>query len=332
MNQKKFRSFLEEKNTNKDSINDILSKIRDYESYLSHKNLNIDTVNPKKLVEYTEDLISNEDANVLNFLIAILKYADYSKRYDFITEAIDIFESYNAMENLYARIAEVHGEQIRDEIFKELVIPPLGVHPEKKPDFTKTVIKRIEEKLGQKPLIDLLSPCLHGRPPDDIEGDKKLLAELGIDGFLFRKHQDVIKRLEKHRDEGTLEFAQRVDDDVINLIKSNQIYGAGIRNNSLIHLSKIPYQTKKFLDSKDDKLKRFYLCYCPWVRGALKDGTSDISDISKFCHCSAGWYKLYWDQVFEQSVEVLPMKTALSGDFECRFTVEIPEAFLEKIK
>jgi hypothetical protein len=330
MNQKKFQLYLEEEEVNKDAIKNYLSNLRAYDKYLKKENLNLESVNPDKLFEYTEYMISEKKGIVLDFLIAILNYANYSKRYDFITKAIDIFESYNAMDNLYERVAEIHGEQIRDDIFKNLKIPPLGMHPEKKPDFTKIIMKRIEEKIGQKHLIELLSPCLHGRPPDDIEGDKKLLTELGIDGFLLKKYEDMIKRLEKHRNEGTLEFAQRVDDEVINLIKSNQIYGTGIRKNNLIYLSKIPYQTKKFLNSKDDNMKRFYLCYCPWVRGTLKDGTSD--NLSKFCHCSAGWYKLYWDQVFEQSVEVLPIKTALSGDFECRFTVEIPEAFLEEIQ
>ncbi len=329
MDERNFQLFLEEKKTKKDTVNKFLSKLRAYEIYLLKESLDLDTVNPKKLVEYTEYLTSKNDDSVLDFLIAILSYANYSKRYDFITETIDIVESYNAMDTLYTRIAEVHGEKTRDEIFKDLVIPPLGVHPEKKPDFTKTIMRRMKDIIGKESLIELLSPCLHGRPPDDIEGDKKLLAELGIDGFLLKKHQDMIKRLEKHRDDGTLEFAQKVDDEVINFIKNNQMFGSGIRKNDLIYISKIPYQTKKFLNAKDDKLKKFYLCYCPWVRGALKEGTDDQLSNS-FCHCSAGWYKLYWDQIFEQSVKVKPVKSALNNDTECTFTVHIPDNIIRK--
>jgi len=328
MNEKNFQLFLEEKETNKDTVDKFLSMLRAYETYLVEENLNIDIVDPKKLVEYTEYLTDQNKDRALDFLIAILNYANYSKRYEFITEAIDIFESYNAMDNLYTRIAEVHGIKIRDEIFKDLAIPALGVHPEKKPNFTKTILKRIEDKLGQKALIELLSPCLHGRPPDDIEGDKKLLSELGVDRFLLKKHQDLIKRLEKHRDEGTLEFAQKIDDEVINFLKDNQMFGSGIRKDDQIYISKIPYQTKKFLNTMDGNLKKFYLCYCPWVRGALKEGTDD--DLSNnFCHCSSGWYKLYWDQVFEQSVKVEPIRTALNNDMECTFTVHIPDNIIK---
>lgn len=330
MNEKKYQEYLEKDEVNGNTTQLFLTLLKDYETYLIRENMDLDSVNPNKLVEYTEYLIANDKKNVLDFLRAILSYANFSKKYEFITEAIDIYESYNAMDNLYTRIAKVHGEHIKNEVFKDLIIPPLGVHPEKKPDFTKTIMRRIEEVLGQEPLIELLSPCLHGRPPDDIEGDKKLLTELGIDEFLLKKHQHMIKRLEKHRDEGTLEFAQKIDEEVINFIEDNQMFGSGIRKDNLIYISKIPYQTKRFLNSQDDKLKKYYLCYCPWVRGALKEG-SDEDLSNSFCHCSAGWYKLYWDQIFEQSVKVEPVKSALYNDMECTFTIQIPDSIISKI-
>jgi len=331
MNEGKFQIFLEENEIDTNVIKNFLSKLEDYENYLKKENLSLDSVDPKNLVEYTEYLVSTNKDSVLDFLRAILSYANYSKKFDFITETIDIVESYNAMDNLFARVAEVHGEQMRDEIFRELSIPPLGVHPEKKPNFTKNIMKRLEDNLGNENTIALLSPCLHGRPPDDIEGDKQILAELGIDGFLLKKHQDLIKRLEMHRDEGTLEFAQVVDDEVINFVGNDQLLGVGIRKGNIIYISKLPYQIKKFLTAEDEKMKFFYLCYCPWIRGALKDG-KDNEILKDFCHCSAGWYKLYWDQIFEQSVIVEPIKTGLYGDLECTFAIHIPEKIISKQK
>lgn len=331
MNTRNFQIFLEENEIDPIKIKKHLSKLDEYEKFLAKDNLNLDSVSPNKLVEYTEHLVSIDKDSVLEFLRAILNYAEFSKKYDFITEAIDIVESFNAMDNLFSRVAEVHGERMRDEIFSDLTIPPLGVHPEKKPNFTKIIMRRLDDNLGEESTISLLSPCLHGRPPDDIEGDRKLLVDLGIDGFLLKKHQDLIKRLENHRDEGTLEFAQIVDDEMINFIRNKKEMGAGVRKGNFIYISKIPYQTKKYLTIEDSNMKKFYLCYCPWVRGALKDGTGE--EISKsFCHCSAGWYKLYWDQIFEQLVDVEPVKSALNGDLACSFTVKIPETILNKIK
>ena len=327
MNEKKYQSFLKENNVDENTISLFLSQLNNYSKYLEDYKENLESVDPKSIINYTEYLLTENNNSVLDFLRAILSYADYTKRYEFITSAIDIFESYNAMDNLHKRIAEIHGEQTRDEIFRGLTVPPLGLHPEKKPEFTKKILERMEKVLGEKKTIELLSPCLHGRPPDDIEGDKKNLTELGIDKFLKKKHQDLVRRLEKHAEDGTLEFAQKVDKDVLDFIKDNQMFGSGVRKGGLLYVSKIPYQTKKFLTANDEKLKKFYLCYCPWVRGALKDGTDrDLSNA--FCHCSAGWYKLYWDKIFEESVEGKPIKSALKGDLECSFTIEIPEKFL----
>jgi len=120
MDEKNFRIFLEENEIDANVIKSFLLKLRDYENYLKKENLTLDSVNPKKLVEYTEYLVSTNKESVLDFLRAILSYANYSKKNDFITETIDIVESYNAMDNMFSRIAEIHGEQMRDIIFRDL--------------------------------------------------------------------------------------------------------------------------------------------------------------------------------------------------------------------
>ncbi len=328
MNEVELKTYLEENEIDSQLITIFLDHMRKYDKYLARKNINLATSPPEQITEYSEFLVLSDKESVLDFLRSIIHYARFTKKYELITKVIDISESYNAMDTLYSRVAEYYGETLRDEIFKDLTVPPLGVNPEKKPEFTKIVLKRLEDNLGKEEIVDLLSPCLHGRPPDDIEGDRRILKELGIDGFLKKKHQDLIARLEKHRNEGTLEFAQKIDDEVIKYVKENQTIAEGVREGNMIFVSKLPYQTREFLDAKDDKMKRYFLCYCPWIRGALKNGTEkEITE--DFCHCSAGWYKLYWDQLFEQSVVVNPVHTALKGALECKFVITIPETILQ---
>ncbi|MFW9923569.1 MAG: hypothetical protein ACFFDW_09830 [Candidatus Thorarchaeota archaeon] len=331
MDNNKFKEYLLKSGADEQKASKWTDILSEYQKYLEQKGTTIEKVKPEKIVEYSEKLVEEKSENVLDFLRIIINYANFSKRNEFITAVIDIFESFNAMDNLFIRVGENYGEEIRNEIFKDLVIPPLGVHPEKKPNFTKKVFKRIETKLGEEESIKLLKPCLHGRPADDIEGDRKLLAELGIDQFLKRKHEELIKRFEKHRDEGTMEFAQKVDNEVVDFIKKDQAMAEGIREGNIIYVKKHPYQIKEYLHAKDNKMKRFYLCYCPWVRGAFKDGT-DKEVTKHFCQCSGGWYKLYWDEIFEEPVRVEPVATALDGDLECKFAVYLPERFVPKEK
>ena len=327
MEEKDFQKFLREQNVNEKVIETYITCLHDYDNFLKSGNKDLESVNPDELLFYTEYLVSKDKESVLDFLRAIINYAEYTKNYDWITHVIDISESYNAMDNFYSRIASVHGKSIRDEIFKDVIIPPLGVDPEKKPDFTKTIMNRVERILGSEELINLLSPCLHGRPPDDIPGDKKKLKELGIDGFLMKKHEELINRLEMHRENGTLEFAQYIDDEVIEFIKNDQMFGHGIREGSTIYVKKVPYQAKQFLESQEENMKRYYMCYCPWVRGAMKENTVD-DNLNNFCYCSAGWYKLYWDQILEHPIKAEPVKTALNGALECKIALHIPENIL----
>ena len=247
MNEQAFREFLIENKIENKQIETYVSLLNNYQKFLKNENLTIETVNPEKLVEYTEHLVIEQKEVVLNFLRAIMFFANFSERRDFITSAIDIFEAFNAMDTLYSRIAEIHGEEIKDEIFKDLTIPALGVHPEKKPEFTKVILKRIEEKLGEEKTIQLLEPCLHGRPPDNMEEDRKNYRQLGIDGFLIRKHNTLIKNFEEHKKKGTYSFAQPIDDEVIEYIRNTPTVSAGRREGKIIYVTNnyfLSYSTK----------------------------------------------------------------------------------------
>ncbi|MFX1600868.1 MAG: hypothetical protein ACFFB6_09760, partial [Promethearchaeota archaeon] len=205
--------------------------------------------------------------------------------------------------------------------------PPLGVDPDKKPEITKVVMKRLEETLGEEKTIGLLAPCLHGRPLEPIKKDREDFLRINdIDEFLKVKKQEFIDRVQNHQKEGTLEYAQYIDEDVVEYIKTNPTLTPGIRKGDKIIVTKIPYQIKKYLNAEDERMKRYYSCYCAWVRGAIKNGTEqDIS--SNFCHCSAGFFKQYWDIIFDQPTKVVPIETPLTGNLVCTFAVHIPKEF-----
>ncbi|MFX1554023.1 MAG: hypothetical protein ACFFBV_08855 [Promethearchaeota archaeon] len=326
MKEKAFLKYLLKNNVSQKQAAIFISRLNEFNKFLKKNNNNIDSIPNGEIINYTEYLVENNSDLVLNLLRALINYANFIKKYDYIVEIIDISESYNAMDNLYQRIGEQHGEKIRDEIFEKISIPPLGTHPERKPEFTKIVLRRLEDKFGEGKTIELLKPCLHGRP-GDIKKDREDFLRLNdIDEFLKLKKQELIERLQKHQKEGTLEFAQYIDDEVIEFIKSTPSISPGIREGNKIITTKMPYQTKRHIQSKDKKMKGFYSCYCPWIRGAIKNGT-DQEISSYFCYCSAGYTKKYWDVIFDQSVEVEPVETPLTGGTLCKFAVQIPKEF-----
>lgn len=322
-----FQNYLIEKGISEDDREVFIEELKQFQIFLGPYKADLDTIPYGKILEYTKGLVE-EKKPALNLLRAMFSVSNYLQKHDYIVELIDIVEAYNAMDNLYARLTETHGEEIRDRIFENISIPPIGANPESKPDVTKVVIKKMEKILGIEETINILAPCLHGRPLEPIKKDREDFLRINnLDKFLQAKKKEFIERLEKHKEEGTLEYAQYVDDDVINYVKNHRTITPGIREGDKIIVTKIPYKIKDFLVTNDERMKRYYTCYCAWVRGALKKGEEE--EISaNFCNCSAGFFKMYWDIIFDQSVKVETIETPLTGAIECKFKVQIPEEFL----
>ena len=324
-----FKEHLKQENLQDEQIQIFIKTLKEFENHFKKENIKIDSVPKGKILEYTEHLVQINQEKVLDFVRALFNYANFIKKYDYVIELIDIIEAYNAMDNLSLRLEEKYGKDIRDKIFENIVIPPLGSNPDEKPKSTKKIMKRMEKILGEEKTIELLSPCLHGRPIEPIKKDREDFLRINdIDEFLKIKKQEFVERLERHAKEGTLEYAQYVNDDVINYVKNSKTITPGIREGDRIIVTKIPYQIEKFLNTDDERMKRYYSCYCAWVRNALKKG--EEKEISpNFCHCSAGFFKQYWDIIFDQPVKVVPIDTPLTNNLECKFEVFIPEEYLK---
>ncbi len=92
-------------------------------------------------------------------------------------------------------------------------------------------------------------------------------------------------------------------------MKNNAQIEGGTRKGNILYAEKIPYMTKKFLNETDENMKKHFYCHCVWVREALKTGEVNVP--SKFCKCSAGYYKNQWDVILDQTVEVEVLETIL---------------------
>ncbi len=327
MNIETFQEYLQEKGISETDREDLFSELVKFQVYLKNEEIQLESIPKGKMQEYTEKLV-REEKSALSIIKVMFSLATFLQKHDYTIELINIIESYNAMDNLYLRLAELHGEAIRDRIFENIKIPPIGSNPDKKPEITKRVIKRLEDEIGVEKTIDILSPCLHGRPLEPIKKDREDFLKIkNIDEFLKIKKAEFVKRLEKHKEEGTPEYAQYIDEEVLNYVKNNPTITPGVRQGDKIIVTKIPYKMREFLDAEDERMKRYYSCYCAWVRGAIRKG-EEKEIASNFCNCSAGFFKQYWDIVFDQSVKVEPIETPLTGILECKFAVHIPKEFL----
>ena len=258
---------------------------------------------------------------------ALIGYSGFSGKKETISVLYGYLEGLGVPEKLQEKLKEIVGEKSR-EIFKGVDIPPLGTTPQDKPETTMKIMERLEAHLDCKSLRELMSSGLEVGPDEWYAPQRKKFQEAeSLDSFLKEMHNDFVETLEKHSKGGTMFFAQEIDDEVVEYVRKNQEIQGGVREGDMIYVTKIPYQAKKYLHEKDERMRRYHFCHCSWVREAIKSGTPEISP--NFCYCSAGYHKRPFEIIFSQPIRVDVVETVLRGDAVCRFAIHVPEQYLE---
>ena len=98
--------------------------------------------------------------------------------------------------------------------------------------------------------------------------------------------------------ERRLFFSQEITPEVVEFVRGDPEISQGVREGSILYVTKIPYMTKEYLAETDPQMKRYYACHCPWARKLLQAGEKTVS--ARFCQCSAGFHKKSWEVIFGQ--------------------------------
>ena len=110
---------------------------------------------------------------------------------------------------------------------------------------------------------------------------------------------------------------------MIDFVVSDPEIGGGRRKGKIIFATKIPYNTKAYLEEKDEEVRRYYYCHCPWVKESIRNNGLKVT--SMFCQCSAGFHKKPWEMIFGQKLKAKVLSSILQGDDQCRFAIYLPD-------
>jgi hypothetical protein len=326
MDEKKFRKFMEKNNAEKETIEKSIAHVREFDDFLKEKGTTVDRASAKDFYRYSAYLVE-QGKNTLEAYLSILRYGLIANTALYVA-AMEVLDGREVMENLSRRLTDEFGEDIRNRVFEEISLPPLGISPEKKPEYTKKLLPRLEKILGIERCRQFLNKGLRDRYEQWRKPDReKFLKSKNIDEFLKNKRSEFIQEMEKHFDEGTLYFTQEVTGPVLEFIKNEPHVESGVRKGDIIVVRKAPYMVKEYLRETDEQKKRYYYCHCPWVREALLKSSQPVSPV--FCDCSAGYYRAYWEIVLDQPIEVEVVKSILNGDLICEFAVHLPRDVVE---
>ncbi|MBM3127230.1 MAG: hypothetical protein FJ009_01180 [Chloroflexi bacterium] len=317
MDQNGFREFLRGRKTPDDKIESFVALAENFEQWIGARAATKDDV-----LAFSAQMIRDAENTYDNY-IALARYGLFVKNRAIYVAVVELLDGTEAMDNLYARLAEVVGEQKRDEVFAGLTLPVLGTSNAARPAFTQTVMARLENLIAPEAYRPLLANCLRTLGERDPSEREKFLACKNLDEFLQKKGDEFIAYLEQLKRENRLYFTQEITDDVIAYVERHLEIRQGVRVGDVIYEAKIPYNTVEFLAATDTQMKRYHYCHCPWVKESLRANDAHVSPT--FCLCSAGFHKKYWESVFGKPVQAYVVETVLQGDPWCKFAIHLPE-------
>jgi hypothetical protein len=318
-----FKSFLE-RNTSEKDIQQSIMIIEEVETFLidTGKKHNFSQASFEDLKSIVKYLLINRKNSKKN-LLALLKYSRFMGNREIEVALLELLDGNDILKKLMLKANKVAGEKHREKIFNKIPFPQLGTCSVDKPKLTQKFMETLEAELNLEECKEVLLSGPHAGPKKEYLSERKAFLESeNVDDFLRKRHREYLNELNQHMKNKELYFTQEIDRDVIDYVKNTPTCQNGVRQGSIIYVTKIPYNAKKYFREKDPKLKRYYYCHCQWVREAIK---SDIKISSNFCYCSAGYEKRPWDVIFNQPVKADVLETVLKGDLVCKFAIHIPE-------
>jgi hypothetical protein len=227
------------------------------------------------------------------------------------------------------RAAALEGPEVAGRIFRGLETPPLGTPPEDLPDTAVRLMESLGSSLPPDRARAVLCGNHHGIPREAFQNERQRCLSSGtLDEYLRDRHERMVAELQRHADEGTVWFEQTITQRVVDFVRSDQELLSAVRYGNVLYATKIPYDPDRWLGSADPAERRHLACHCPFVRESLRIG-GDGKPVrahpvpADWCYCSAGFEKLKFDAVFEQSLAVEVLESALKGDPRCRFALKI---------
>lgn len=327
MREKAFRDYLVSRGFDELTVDQQVEAVRKIDTQLKSQvqGWSLEDLNHCTGQELVDGMIDRGE-NTMENLLALVRYAKVIDNRGLFVSIFQMLDGYEVMDNLYKKLGDVVGEDLRDGIFENLPLPPLGLSRYEKAHFTAEIMTRMEEVFGASTTRDLLQDCLRDLPdkyyPEE-RSDFYEVCEGDIDRYLVYRGEKFVELLRGYQERNELFFGQEITDDVIALVENNLEIGGGIREGNLIYQTKIPYNAKAYLAENDPLKKRYHYCHCPWAKESIRRETLTVSPT--FCQCSAGFVKRPFEVIYGQTLKADVLESVLQGDAVCRFAIHIPE-------
>jgi len=287
--------------------------------------LNTDVADINMVKEHIDMLIEKGE-NTIPVLLALARYFYLLDNHEVYIYFTKLFGGLGVMDNIRKRLEFHVNKETADKVFENLDSPPLGTPPEKIPEYTEKVIKRLKSTLSPAMYRKVLAGNNHGVPEEAMLAEKKFFEESeDIDTYLKERHERKVAELQQYCDEKKVWFEQEITQEIVDYVKGNQEILSAVREGNKLYVTKIPFDGINFLNTEDPLMKSYYACHCPFARERILNEYKENVD-ADWCYCSAGFAKFPFEVILGEELEVELLQSALKDDPICRFAITLPQA------
>ncbi len=314
-----FREFLEKNNLEEDIIEQAILIVRDLLKFLNIESKNSPTVDD--ISNFSKYLIEN-DRNRYDNYIHLYRYGLFSKNDNLVIGILELIDGREMLPNFSKRLIEEYSQEFRDTIFGDYQLPPSGTNLKEHNKCAIQLFERYLKAVSKAEADKFFVKGLRDKYTQSYVNPKEMFNKSSnLDEFLDWYRDNFVNNIKKHRDDSTLFYIQEVDDKFVEY--ASTVTETGRRDGNVINITKIPYLTKEYLEADTQNMKNYYCCHNPLFREALIDGEHGLDPV--LCNISAGYYKNFWEAIFECSVKVCVKESVIMGHENCKFVVHIPD-------
>jgi ferredoxin-fold anticodon binding domain-containing protein len=260
--------------------------------------------------------------NTVPYFVILMRYFKMMNMHEHFIHMTKYTGGLGVIESILNKLSKVVSKERSQELMSHVKIPVLGTPLHEITQFTNEFIQLLESKLDEKELRRVLADNHHQIPKEAFMQEKIYYEQApSLEAYLKDLHNRKVAELTKHYEENKVWFEQHITPEVIAYVKQNQEVMSAVLEGDYLYITKIPYDTKAFLEAKTEDEKAYYLCHCPFAREVLKDNTFKIS--SNWCYCSGGFTKFPFDVIFDTDLPIEMLSSALRHDGACRFKIDL---------
>jgi len=315
-----FLDYYEKRGFSDDAIEAGVRALTRAEGMLMRQGTALDKANQAQvrilLDQWIEDQHNDPDA-----ILALARYFYLTQRNDLYVYFASLTGGMGVIETIKERFNEIMDPLTATSVL-DVPQPPLGSDPSKVPDFTQKFMTQLEKVATSDQTHQILCGNNHGLSKAAFAKEKEIYeASPSMEAYLKGLHQRKVQELQDHCDQNKVWFEQKITQEAVDFVASNQELLSAVHQNGILYLTKIPYDPSNYL-KETDPLKRCYLaCHCPFVREAILKGKPVVS--SAWCSCSAGFEKFHFESILDRTLDVQVLQSVLKGDPICRFAIKL---------